>query len=115
MIVIINIPKIFISAPKEAAANQAFKVKAGGDDGNNNGIAVTITGKGKTYTETTVNGEATFTVEKDGKYTITAQKSDYADADPVTITIKPGSPGFELLTLIIAIGIAFILLRRRRN
>jgi len=114
-IVIINIPKIFISAPKEAAANQAFKVKAGGDDGNNNGIAVTITGKGKTYTETTVNGEATFTVEKDGKYTITAQKSDYADADPVTITIKPGSPGFELLTLIIAIGIAFILLRRRRN
>jgi hypothetical protein len=114
-IVIINIPKIYISAPKEAAAGQAFKVKAGGDDGNNNGIAVTLTGAGKTYTETTVNGEATFTVEKDGKYTITAQKSDYADADPVTITIKPGSPGFELLTLIVAIGIAFILLRRRRN
>jgi hypothetical protein len=114
-IVIINIPKIYISAPKEAAAGQAFKVKAGGDDGNNNGISVTLTGAGKTYTETTVNGEATFTVEKEGKYTITAQKSDYADADPVKITIKPGSPGFELLTLIVAIGIAFILLRRRRN
>jgi len=30
--------------------------------------------------------------------------------------IKAGSiPGFELLTLVAAIGVAFILLRRRRN
>jgi hypothetical protein len=40
---------------------------------------------------------------------------DYETATD-TITIKEGGgiPGFELLTLIAALGVAFILLRRRR-
>jgi len=33
----------------------------------------------------------------------------------VTVTAAPGIPGFEILSLIAALGVAFILLRRRRN
>jgi len=52
---------------------------------------------------------------EEGDYTVTATYEDYEDATFV-ITIKAGGiPGFELLTLIAAIGVAFILFRRRRN
>jgi len=115
-IVIINVPKIYISVPSEVTLDEAVIIKAGGDDGNNNGITVTVTGPGGTFTGITVNGEVSIKVtKKEGTYTITATKTDYADADPVTITVKAPSPGFELLTLIIAIGVAYILLRRRRQ
>jgi hypothetical protein len=53
-------------------------------------------------------------VDKETEYTITASFEDYQDGT-LTITIKPGGiPGFELITLIAALGVAFILLRRRR-
>ena len=63
------------------------------------------------------NGIASVTApSEEGTYTITATFPGYTDADPITITIEAGGiPGFELLTLIAAIGVAFILLRRRRN
>lgn len=116
---IINIPKLFINAPSKASKGASFTVEAGADDGNNNGITITITLDGTTIaTGTTVNGKVTFTVGdnwKAGTYTITATKDGYTDAEPVTIKIEAGVPGFELLTLIIAIGVAFILLRRRRH
>jgi hypothetical protein len=62
-------------------------------------------------------GKATITAPKDkGDYPVTATFPGYKDAT-ITITIKGagGIPGFELLTLIAAIGVAFILIKRRRK
>jgi hypothetical protein len=118
---IINKPKIYLSAPTTASVGDSFQIKAGADDGNNNGILVTVKKADGTVIaqEATVNGIATFKVkEKDakpGKYTITATMTGYVDADPVEIQIKAGAPGFELLTLIVALGVALIILRRRRK
>jgi len=119
---VINQPSIFISAPSSATAGSSFTVKAGGDDGNGNGILVKVLKSDGTVADsgTTVNGEISFKINSKGTYTITAEKIGYTyddEGEPVTIKIKekPGTPGFELLTLIIAIGVAFILLRRRRK
>ena len=50
-------------------------------------------------------------------YQITATFTGYTNATPITIHIAqtPGIPGFELLTLVAAIGVAFLLLRRRQK
>jgi hypothetical protein len=76
----------------------------------------TVTFDGETYTSGG-DGKMTLTapdVDKETEYTITASFEDYQDGT-LTITIKPGGiPGFELITLIAALGIAFILLRRRQ-
>lgn len=91
-------------------------------------IKVILAGKGAavgasvTFNEETVatdaDGYAIFTapaIEEDTKeYTATVTYGNY-DPVTVTITVEKGTPGFELLTLIAAIGVAFILLRRRRN
>jgi hypothetical protein len=118
---VINKPKIYLSAPTTASVGDSFQIKAGADDGNNNGILVTVKKADGSIVaqEATVNGIATFKVkEKDakpGKYTITATMTGYVDADAVEIEIKAGAPGFELLTLIVALGVALIILRRRRK
>ena len=49
-IVIVNVPKLFISAPSKATEDESFTVKAGADDGNNNGITVTVKKKDGTKT-----------------------------------------------------------------
>jgi len=118
---VINKPKIFMSVPTSATPGTSFTIKAGADDGNNNGILVSIKKSDGTVvaSQSTVNGQATFKVTekqaKAGKYTVTATMTGYIDADPVTMEIKQPSPGFELLTLIIALGVALILVRRRRK
>jgi len=76
----------------------------------------TVTLNGKTYTSGG-DGKVTITVpDKTGEYTITATFPNYIDGE-LTLTVKSasGTPGFELLTLVIALGVAFILLRRRRR
>lgn len=77
------------------------------------GASVTFEGTTKTSDN---NGKVTFTAPSDdGDYVITASYEAYQDGT-LTIKIVPGGiPGFELLTLIAAIGVAFILLRRRRH
>ena len=63
------------------------------------------------------NGKISFTAPKKGEYTVVAEYEDYTTGE-ITITIgaeKDDGPGFELLTLIAAIGVAFILLRRRKK
>jgi hypothetical protein len=118
---VINKPKIFMSAPTSANQGESFTIKAGADDGNNNGILVSIKKADGTLvaSEPTVNGQATFKLTekqaKAGSYTITATMTGYVDADPITIKLGQQSPGFELLTLIIALGVALILVRRRRK
>ena len=87
----------------------------------------TITAKGQPLAGATVTFEGKeYTSDGDGKvkltmpttkgdYTITATYTNYKDGT-LTITVTTaGTPGFELLTLVIALGVAFILLRRRRH
>ncbi len=74
----------------------------------------TITFDGETYT-TGADGSATLTApSKEGTYTVTGTYEGYEDATLDVKITAGGIPGFELLTLIAAIGVAFILLRRRR-
>jgi hypothetical protein len=69
-----------------------------------------------TITKITIDGVATFEITDETSGMITATFEGFQAADPIEITITPGGiPGFELLTLIAAIGVAFILLRRRRH
>jgi len=78
----------------------------------------TVEFNGKTFTSG-ADGKVTLTAPTSpGTYTVTATYEGYNDASH-TITIEegeePGVPGFELLTLVAALGVAFILLRRRRR
>jgi len=114
---VLNLPNLYITVSKETfSSGETITVKAGADNGNSYGITVTLGDKTKT---TAGPDGVTFTapsVTKDTTYTITATKTGYVDAESVDITVKQaGIPGFELLTLIAAIGVAFILLRRRRH
>jgi len=116
---VINMPELFIVGPSKVTGD-SFTITAGGDDGNGNGILVTIYKGGTELTSgTTVNGKVTFSVGskwKAGTYTAKATKTGYAPSDEISIKIEEaGTPGFELLTLIAALGVAFILLRRRRR
>ena len=75
----------------------------------------TVEFNGKTYTSD-ATGKVTATApDAAGDYAIVASYGNYEDGT-ITITVGEGSiPGFELLTLIAALGVAFILLRRRRQ
>jgi hypothetical protein len=114
---VLNLPNLYITVSKTSfKSGETITVKAGADNGNSYGITVTLGDDTKT---TAGPDGVTFTaptVNSDTEYTITATKTGYVDAEEVTITVTPaGIPGFELLTLIAAIGVAFILLRRRRH
>ena len=77
----------------------------------------TVEFNGNTYTSN-ARGELTLTApDSAGSYTVSASYGNYEDGT-LTITIEEGEggvPGFELLTLVAALGVAFILLRRRRQ
>ena len=91
-------------------------------------LTVTVSAKGSALAGATVTVDAgqTTTSDADGKASFKAGskgsqhiiRATFGDYEPgeITVTVKEKqTPGFELLTLIIAIGVAFILLRRRRN
>ncbi|HEC86268.1 MAG TPA: hypothetical protein ENI49_00100 [Thermoplasmatales archaeon] len=113
-ITIVGVPQLYIEAPATVDAGSTFTVKVTSDTGAVYGVEVTFNGETKTITGPSgVTFTAPSSVTKETPYTITATKDGYKDAT-ATITVKPaGIPGFELITLIAAIGIAFILLRRR--
>ena len=75
----------------------------------------TVTFEGTTFTSDG-EGKATLTAPKTkGTYTVTATYENYG-SKTLSVTVEEGGiPGFELITLIAAIGVAFILLRRRRK
>ena len=116
-VLVINVYDIAISAGASATGGNSFTVTVVANKAALAGATVTFNGE---EVITDGEGKATFTapsVSKNTEYTITATYDDpqYIDAS-YTITVKPGgTPGFELLTLIAAIGVAFILLRRRRK
>jgi len=113
---IVNLPQLIVTVDK-TVVNEGEKFTVTVTAGGNmiSGAAVTLDGT----TKYTTAGTVTFTapeVDKDTTYTITATLTGYKQSEPVTITVKnkAGVPGFELVTLIAALGIALILLRRRR-
>jgi hypothetical protein len=113
-ITVINVPKLSVVAPSTATTDSTFQVVVA-DDAGSAIIGATVTLDGTTYTSG-ANGIATLTAPSAGTYTIIASKTNFVTSDPVTITVEEkGIPGFELLALIAAIGVAFILLRRRRH
>ncbi len=115
IVMILNIPKLIVAISGEVKAGQTFTLTIA-DDSGSAVIGATVTFEGKTYTSG-AGGVVTITApSKAGSYAVTATFPGY---DPisttVTVTEGGGIPGFELLTLIAAIGVAFLLLRRRRN
>jgi hypothetical protein len=115
VIMVLNIPKLIIAIAGEVKAGQTFTATIADDTGSPV-IGATITFDGKTYTSG-ASGVATITAPStEGTYPVTATFPGYEPlSDTVTITAGGGIPGFELLTLIAAIGVAFLLLRRRRK
>jgi len=119
-IMVLNVPKLMIIPPSgKVSGTQKFVVTIANDAGAGvTGAKVTI--NGVDYFSG-VNGACEITApdvkEEFQEFQITATFSGYTEATAVTIKIykTPGIPGFELLTLIAAIGVAFLLLRRRRN
>lgn len=116
---IINIPKLVIAVTTPAGGkittNSQFDVTIADDMGNAI-IGATVTFNGNDYTSG-AGGKVTLTAPGTaGTYDADATKSGFMAADTVPIVVESGGiPGFELLTLIAAIGVAFILIRRRRQ
>ena len=115
-VTVINVYKIKISGPaSNPKTGEKFTVTVLAKGAALAGANVTF--EGKTVT-TDDNGKATLTApNKKGTYTVTAtyEDSEIYKTGTLSITVESGTPGFELITLIVAIGVAFILLRRRRN
>jgi hypothetical protein len=119
-IMVLNVPKLIIVLPPTTPkGTQTFTITIANDAGQ--GVAgATVTFNQATYTSG-ANGltelKAPDVKDKTANYQITATFTGYADASPVSLTIgqTPGIPGFELLTLVVAIGVAFLLLRRRQK
>jgi hypothetical protein len=115
IITVLNIPKLIVAVAGEVKAGQTFTLTVADDTGSAV-IGATVTFEQKTYT-TGAGGSVTITApSKAGSYAVTATFPGY-DSVSSTVTIAEGGgiPGFELLTLIAAIGVAFLLLRRRRK
>jgi hypothetical protein len=115
-----NVPKlIIIPQSGKIYGTKTFTITVANDDGS--GVAgATVTFNGANVLSG-ANGVTELTApdvkETSANYQITATFTGYTDATPVTITIykTPGIPGFELLTLVVALGVAFLLLRRRQK
>jgi hypothetical protein len=115
VVTVVNVPKLVIVPPSgEITTTSSFDITIA-DDAGSSIVGATVTFNGNTYTSG-AQGLVTLTApETEGTYTITATKAEFKDADAITFDIKAGGiPGFELLTLVAAIGVALILLRRRR-
>lgn len=112
---VINVPRLVISSDAEVGPGESFDVVVAKDTGDPV-IGATVEFNGKTY-NTKAGGVAKLTAPtKKGDYTITASFGIFEDATTtIKVTDTGGIPGFELLTLVAALGVAFILLRRRRQ
>jgi hypothetical protein len=119
-IMVINVPKLVIIPPgTHPKGTQKFTITIANDEGA--GVAgAAVAFNGNTY-YSGANGITEITAPdvktKTADFQISATFTGYTPATAVTITIDqtPGIPGFELLTLVAAIGVAFLLLRRRQK
>ena len=121
---VINVPALQISTSITVKAGETYEIAVSNKDTGIGVVGATITittPGGETSTHTTkAGGVLTVTAPcTTGDYTITATFGTFQSAT-FTVTVtgeceEDEGPGFELLTLIAAIGVAFILLRRRRR
>jgi hypothetical protein len=115
VIMILNIPKLIVVISGDVKAGQTFTVTIADDTGKPI-VGATVTFEGKTYTSDNTGSAKITAPSTPGSYPVTATFPGYESiSDTVTVLEGGGIPGFELLTLIAAIGVAFLLLRRRRN
>ena len=106
---------ISIDTPDEVFSGESFTVTIIAKGQPLAGATVTL--DGTTTKMSDGDGKVTFTAgAKDATHTIKATFAPYTDGQATVGPVKEkGIPGFELLTLVIAIGVAFILLRRRKQ
>jgi hypothetical protein len=114
-IMVLNVPKLIVAISGDVKAGQTFTLTVA-DDAGNAVIGATVTFEGKTYT-TGAGGTVTMTAPTtEGSYPVSATFPGFGSVSSTVTVLKGGGiPGFELLTLVAAIGVAFLLLRRRRN
>ena len=114
-IMVLNVPKLIVAISGDVKAGQTFTLTIA-DDMGGPVIGATVTFEGKTYT-TGAGGTITMTAPTtEGSYPVSATFPGFGSASGTVTVLKGGGiPGFELLTLVAAIGVAFLLLRRRRN
>ncbi|KAA0006351.1 MAG: hypothetical protein FE042_05970 [Thermoplasmata archaeon] len=119
-VTVVNMFNLYISVPSKASPGQKITVKVTSDAGQVYGVTITLK-RGTEVIETkTLTGPegVSFTipqVKEKTTFTIVAEKEGYKSAT-YEITVTPGGiPGFELVTLLAAIGVAFVLLRRRQQ
>ena len=114
---VVNVPslKITLTGTKGTDGKYSSPVTVTvSDDTGGLVTGATVTFGGQTLT--TVNGQASIAITAETSGVVTATFTGFKDATTESITIKPaGVPGFELLTLVAALGVAFILLRRRQK
>lgn len=110
-----NVAKLTVVISGEVKAGQAFNVVIA-DDSGQPVIGATVTFEGKPYMSGAGGVVALTAPTTEGSYPISATFTGFtAASSTVTVVKSTGVPGFELLTLVAAIGVAFLLLRRRRN
>ena len=115
VIMVLNIPKLIVVVSGEVKAGQTFVVTIADDTGKPI-VGATVSFETKTYTSDATGSAKITAPSNPGDYAVTATFPGYESiSDTITVTEGGGIPGFELLTLIAAIGVAFLLLRRRRN
>ena len=114
---VVNVPslKITLTGTKGTDGKYSSPVTVTvSDDTGGLVTGATVTFSGQTLT--TVNGQVSIAITAETSGAVTATFAGFKDATTESITIKPaGVPGFELLTLVAALGVAFILLRRRQK
>ncbi len=107
--------EIKVTAPEEVESEAVFSVTVVAKGSGLAGATVTFNGETKT---TDNNGKVSFTApsvtEDEEPHTITATYENMLTGT-TTVTVIKKTPGFELLTLLVALGVALILLRRRRK
>jgi hypothetical protein len=115
-VTVLNVPKLIVAVTtSNIKAGQDFQIVVADDTGNPV-IGATVTLQGATV-KTGAGGVATLKAPTTaGNYTITATFGNYEPfSQMVSVGAGGGVPGFELVTLLVAVGIAFLLIRRRRN
>lgn len=114
---VLNVPTLLITLSGSKTSDGKYispMTVTVSDDSGSLITGATVTFSGTTYT--TVNGQVTVTVTKETSGTVTATFTGFESATTASVTVTTGGiPGFELITLIAALGVAFILLRRRQK
>jgi len=120
-VLVLNHPKLSVytdstTVEYKLTGKNTFTVTIADDEGKPIVGAVVIF-NGVEYT-TGANGMTTLCVpEEEGSYTIEAVKDGFASSEllSITTTVEKSTPGFELLALIVAIGVCIALVRMRKK